>query len=120
MASLTVVPGPQDYLIRLKPDGDTELELWAAQRSVAPLAKALRRVIRFEVAVSNATRAPARRPRTKVRGRAHRAVSAPAAAPSGVARPAAARAADNPPAPAAGDQTAAPAVDVHADTGQVH
>ena len=97
VASLTVVPGPQDYLIRLKPDGDTELELWAAQRSVAPLAKALRRVIRFEVVVSNATRAPARRPRTKVRGRVQRTASAPAAAPSGVARPAAARAADNPP-----------------------
>ena len=123
VASLTVVPGPQDYLVRLKPDGDTELELWAAQRSVAPLAKALRRVIRFEVAVSNATRAPARRPRTKVRGRVQRTASAPAArAAAPRAAPATAgEAAPATPAAATADRAAVPStVDAHADSGQVH
>ena len=128
VASLAVVPGPQDYLVRLKPDGDTELEIWAAQRSVAPLAKALQRVIRFEVAVSNSVRPPARRARTKVRGRVHHTAPTPAAASTRVVRSAAARAATAaaghaaaaPPATAAADPTAPAAVDVHPDTGQVH
>lgn len=49
VASIDVVPGGQDYLLQLNPDGDTELEVWAAQRSVAPLERVLRRIVRFEV-----------------------------------------------------------------------
>ena len=99
VASIEIVPGAQDYLVRLKPDGDTELEVWAAQRSAAPLAKALRRVIRFEVAAGS-TRAGARKARPKVRGRVHRTVAVPIEAAN----------------PAAG--VAAP--DARTETGQVH
>ena len=60
VASIEVVPGGQDYLLRLTPDGDTELEVWAAQRSVTPLERVLRRIVRFEV-VSN--QAPSKSPR---------------------------------------------------------
>ncbi len=42
-------PGADDHLLKITPAGDTELELWAAERSVAPLEAALGRVIRFEV-----------------------------------------------------------------------
>ena len=49
VAGLEIIPGGQDYLLRIRPAGDTELELWAAQRSVAPLERVLRRIIRFEV-----------------------------------------------------------------------
>jgi len=49
VAALEIVPGGQDLLLRITPAGDTELELWAAQRSVAPLERVLRRIIRFEV-----------------------------------------------------------------------
>jgi len=49
VAALEIVPGGQDLLLRIKPAGDTELELWAAQRSVAPLERVLRRIVRFEV-----------------------------------------------------------------------
>ncbi len=99
VASLEIVPGAQDYLVRLKPDGDTELEVWAAQRNAAPLAKALRRVIRFEVAASGA-RAGARKARPKVRGRVHRTVAAPVEAAAG--------------------QAGAPAPDAATTTGRVH
>ena len=127
VSSLTVVPGPQEFLVRLKPDGDTELEIWAAQRSVAPLAKALRRVIRFEVAAGGAARAPARKARTKVRRRVHRAAApaartstAPAAAPAATpAQPAAPAPAAEEAVPAAAEQTA-PAADAPADTPQVY
>ena len=37
VAALEIISGGQDYLLRIRPTGDTELELWAAQRSVAPL-----------------------------------------------------------------------------------
>ena len=47
--SLEIIGGGQDYLLRLIPAGDTELELWTAQRSVAPLEQALQRIIRFEI-----------------------------------------------------------------------
>ena len=71
VAALEVVPGGQDYLVRLKPDGDTELELWAAQRNAGPLGKALRRIIRFEVAPSG-PRGAQRRARPKIRVRTSR------------------------------------------------
>ena len=49
VAALEVVPGGKDYLLRIRSTGDAELELWSAQRSVAPLEKVLRRIVRFEV-----------------------------------------------------------------------
>ena len=66
VGSVEIVPGLRDYLLRLTPAGDTELELWAAQRSVAPLEAVLGRIIRFEVD-SDATRAPLRPSRQRRR-----------------------------------------------------
>jgi exopolyphosphatase/guanosine-5'-triphosphate,3'-diphosphate pyrophosphatase len=66
VGSFEIVPGLRDYLLRLTPAGDTELELWAAQRSVAPLEAILGRIIRFEVN-ADATRTPHR-----TAGRRHR------------------------------------------------
>lgn len=56
VAALEIVSGGQDYLLRIRPAGDTELELWAAQRSVAPLERILRRIVRFEVSTNHARR----------------------------------------------------------------
>ncbi len=69
VAALEIIPGGQDYLLRIKPAGDTELELWAAQRSVAPLEGVLRRIIRFEVIPTPARRrkSTARRPRATLK-----------------------------------------------------
>ena len=50
VANLELVPGGEDYLLQITPRDDTELELWAAQRSVGPLEQVLRRIVRFEVA----------------------------------------------------------------------
>ena len=74
--SLKIIAGSQDYLLRLIPAGDTELEVWAAQRSVAPLEQALRRIIRFEVKSHHAkqSQSTARVPRKAVRGRGYRRV----------------------------------------------
>ena len=49
VASVAVAPGAHDCLLKLTPAGDTELELWAAQRNVAPLESVLRRIVRCEV-----------------------------------------------------------------------
>ena len=65
VAALEVVPGSQDYLLRLRPDGDTELEVWAAQRNSAPLARALQRIIRFEVVTSHGRAAAGNRRRRR-------------------------------------------------------
>ena len=56
-----VVAGGQDYLLRLTPEGDTELEVWAAQRSVKPLERVLRRIVRFEVVSDHTPPKTARR-----------------------------------------------------------
>ena len=74
--SLEIIAGDQDYVLRLVPAGDTELEVWAAQRSVAPLEQALQRIIRFEVTRHRAkqSRSTARVPRKAVRGRGYRRV----------------------------------------------
>lgn len=48
VASIEVVLGQQDCVLRLTPAGDTELELWAAQRNAGPLERLLGRVIRCE------------------------------------------------------------------------
>lgn len=49
VASVAVAPGAHDCLLKLTPAGDTELELWAAQRNVAPLEAVLGRIIRCEL-----------------------------------------------------------------------
>ena len=71
VAALEIISGGQDYLLRIRPTGDTELELWAAQRSVAPLEQVLRRIVRFEVTTNQVKRpSTVRRTRkdTKSRG----------------------------------------------------
>lgn len=84
VASLEVAPGSQDYLLRLEPDGDAELEVWAARRNARPLTNVLRRIVRFEVAANPAQPAvPARRRRrVAAPGRAPRRASREAAAPA--------------------------------------
>ena len=69
VASIEVIPGGQDYLLRLTPDGDTELEVWAAQRSVAPLERVLRRIVRFEVLANQTRRTSAARRARQTGGR---------------------------------------------------
>ncbi len=49
VASVTLVAGTHDCLLKLTPAGDTELEIWAAQRNVAPLESVLGRIVRCEV-----------------------------------------------------------------------
>ena len=63
VANLQLVPGGEDYLLQIESRDDTELELWAAQRSVGPLEQVLRAIVRFEV-----TR-PASHPRAASRSR---------------------------------------------------
>ena len=71
--SIEVIKESDGYRIRVRPIGDTELELWAAQRSVAPLQIAYKCIIRFDVLESrkhpDAKNRPARR-------RTHRSSSA--------------------------------------------
>ena len=75
VGALEVIPGSQDYLLRLTPAGDTELEIWAAQRSASPLEAVLRRLIRFEVTKDAEYPHPtARVPRKAVRRGGHRRV----------------------------------------------
>jgi exopolyphosphatase/guanosine-5'-triphosphate,3'-diphosphate pyrophosphatase len=49
VTTVDVVPRGEAYLMRLRADGDAELELWAAHRHGAPLEQVLRRPLRFEV-----------------------------------------------------------------------
>ena len=50
LAGIDLYPRGDDYLARLRTNGDAELELWAAHRHVAPLENMLGKPIRFEVA----------------------------------------------------------------------
>ena len=50
VSDLTVEDRHDDLLLRVKATGDAELEQWAAQRYLAPLEDALKRVVRVEVA----------------------------------------------------------------------
>jgi exopolyphosphatase/guanosine-5'-triphosphate,3'-diphosphate pyrophosphatase len=50
LGGLDLFPRGDDYLARLRANGDAELELWSAHRHVAPLEKLLGKPIRFEVA----------------------------------------------------------------------
>ena len=81
LGGLDLFPRGDDYLARLRANGDAELELWAAHRHVAPLEEVLGKPVRFEVAGNDykgqsthveqphhATRVP----RKVVRGRGHR------------------------------------------------
>ena len=83
LAGLDLYPRGDDYLARLRANGDAELELWAAHRHVAPLEKILGKPLRFEVAGSDFKEPPthaeqphhaARVPGKAVRGRRHRRV----------------------------------------------
>ena len=78
IATLEIIAGGQDYLLRIRPTGDTELELWAAQRSIAPLEQVLRRIIRFEVTTNHVKRPPAvtRTTRKTAESRGHRGETA--------------------------------------------
>ena len=53
LGGIDLYPRGDDYLARLRANGDSELELWAAHRHVAPLEEVLRKPIRFEVASSD-------------------------------------------------------------------
>ncbi len=82
LAGIDLFPRGDDYLARLRANGDAELELWAAHRHVAPLEQELDLPIRFEVSgaykdqPSHAEQPDdaARLPRKAVRGRGNRRV----------------------------------------------
>jgi exopolyphosphatase / guanosine-5'-triphosphate,3'-diphosphate pyrophosphatase len=83
IGGLDLYPRGDDYLARLRANGDAELELWAAHRHVAPLEAVLGRPLRFEVAVNDHKERPAhaeqpdhaaRVPGKAVRGRRNRRV----------------------------------------------
>ncbi len=60
LAGLDLYPRGDDYLARLRATGDSELELWAAHRHVAPLEAVLGKPIRFEVASREYQETPGR------------------------------------------------------------
>ena len=81
LAGIDLFPRGDDYLARLRANGDAELELWAAHRHVAPLERELDLPIRFEVSGAAYKEQPphveqpddaARTPRKAVRGRGNR------------------------------------------------
>jgi exopolyphosphatase/guanosine-5'-triphosphate,3'-diphosphate pyrophosphatase len=83
LVGIDLFPRGDDYMARLRAAGDAELELWAAQRHVAPLERELERPIRFEVAGADYKDQPihaehpdhaSRVPRKAVRGRRNRRV----------------------------------------------
>ena len=66
-----------EYLVKLRTAGDAELELWAAQRQIAPLERALGKPIRVSAGRVSYAEQPehaARIPGETVRGRRHRRV----------------------------------------------
>jgi len=82
LAGIDLFPRGDDYLVRLRANGDAELELWAAHRHVAALERELDLPIRFEVAGEYKEQPPhaeqpdhaARVPRKTVRSGRHRRV----------------------------------------------
>jgi exopolyphosphatase/guanosine-5'-triphosphate,3'-diphosphate pyrophosphatase len=83
LGGLDLYPRGDDYLARLRANGDAELELWAAHRHVAPLEKILGKPLRFEVAGTDHKEPPtnaeqpddaARISGKAIRGRRHRRV----------------------------------------------
>jgi exopolyphosphatase/guanosine-5'-triphosphate,3'-diphosphate pyrophosphatase len=66
-----------EYLVKLRTAGDAELEIWAAQRQVAPLERALGKPIRVSAgraSYAEQSEHAARIPGEAVRGRGHRRV----------------------------------------------
>jgi exopolyphosphatase/guanosine-5'-triphosphate,3'-diphosphate pyrophosphatase len=66
-----------EYLVKLRTSGDAELELWAAQRQIEPLERALGKPIRLSASRASYAEQPehaARIPGQAVRGRRHRRV----------------------------------------------
>ncbi len=66
-----------EYLVKLRTSGDAELELWAAQRQIEPLERALGKPIRLSAGTTSYAEQPelsARIPGQAVRGRRHRRV----------------------------------------------
>ena len=66
-----------EYLVKLRTSGDAELELWAAQRQIEPLERALGKPIRLSAGKALYAEQPehaARIPGQAVRGRRHRRV----------------------------------------------
>jgi exopolyphosphatase / guanosine-5'-triphosphate,3'-diphosphate pyrophosphatase len=83
LAGIDLFPRGDDYLARLRANGDAELELWAAHRHVAPLERELALPIRFEVSGGAYKEQPShaeqpddapRAPRKAVRRRGNRRV----------------------------------------------
>jgi exopolyphosphatase/guanosine-5'-triphosphate,3'-diphosphate pyrophosphatase len=83
LSGVDLYPRTEDYVARLRAAGDAELELWAANRHVAPLEKLLGKPVRFEVAPGDHKESPTHAqqpddaPRVSgkaVRGRRHRRV----------------------------------------------
>jgi exopolyphosphatase/guanosine-5'-triphosphate,3'-diphosphate pyrophosphatase len=83
LGGIDLFPRGDDYLARLRANGDAELELWAAHRHVAPLERELALPIRFEVSGATYKEQPphaeqphdaARTSRKAVRGRGNRRV----------------------------------------------
>lgn len=67
----------EEYLVKLRTSGDAELELWAAQRQIEPLERALGKSIRVSTGKATYAEQPehaARIPGEAVRGRRHRRV----------------------------------------------
>jgi exopolyphosphatase/guanosine-5'-triphosphate,3'-diphosphate pyrophosphatase len=67
----------KEYLVKLRTTGDSELELWAAHRQIAPLERALAKPIRLSagrVSYAEQPERAARIPGEAVRGRRHRRV----------------------------------------------
>jgi exopolyphosphatase/guanosine-5'-triphosphate,3'-diphosphate pyrophosphatase len=83
LSGVDLYPRTDDYVARLRAKGDAELELWAANRHVAPLENLLGKPVRFEVAPDDQKELPphaqqphdaARVSGKAVRGRRHRRV----------------------------------------------
>ncbi len=79
VASVEVVADEDECLLRVTPQGDTELEVWAAQRHCAPLEAVLKRTLRCELAgekpapaLRSASRRPDVRPRADLQSRGSR------------------------------------------------
>jgi exopolyphosphatase / guanosine-5'-triphosphate,3'-diphosphate pyrophosphatase len=68
----------EDCLVQLRAEGDTELELWAASRHVAPFERMVGKPVRLEISgirsYAEQTQPTARVSRQAVRGRRHRRV----------------------------------------------
>ena len=87
VSGVEILDRGEEYLIKLRTTGDSELELWAAQRQTAPLARILGKPIRLSAGRVSYAEQPEHAARISgeaVRGRRHRRVGKnPAARPAG-------------------------------------